>query len=323
MPFLSDKHIMNKTPILIALGGNALILPEDKGYIEEQFIHTSACMKPIAELISRGMTVIITHGNGPIVGNILLRNECAKNFIPPMPLYICVADSQGGIGSMMAESLNNELKRIGINETAATVITHILVDNNDPAFQNPTKPIGPYYSDSDAELYIKKGWSMKKIPERGWRRLVPSPKPKKILELDAIKILIEKNIIPIASGGGGIPVVEENGIMRGVDAVIDKDLSASLLARELSLKRFIILTDVDGVYLNWGSADRKKVNALTIKDAEKYLAEGHFPPGSMGPKIEAAIEFLKSGGQEVIITKPEDLIAAMEGKRGTKIVKSA
>ncbi|MBI5211915.1 MAG: carbamate kinase [Nitrospirae bacterium] len=308
-----------ESPILIALGGNALILPGEKGYIEEQFIHTAACMTPIAELISHGLKVIITHGNGPIVGNILLRNECAKNYIPPMPLYICVADSQGGIGAMMAEGLYNELKRLGINKTVSTVITHILVDNNDPAFQNPTKPIGPYYSDSDAEFYMEQGWSMKKIPERGWRRLVPSPKPKKILELDAVKILIEKNIIPIASGGGGIPVVEGNGAMRGVDAVIDKDLSASLLARELSLKRFIILTDVDGVYLNWESADRKKLEGLTVKDAEKYLAEGHFPDGSMGPKIEAAIEFLKSGGHEVIISRPEDLIAAMDGKAGTRI----
>ncbi len=237
VPYVSEDHIMDDTPILIALGGNALILPGEKGSIEEQFIHTSACMKPVAELISRGMKVIITHGNGPIVGNILLRNECAKNFIPPMPLYICVADSQGGIGAMTAEGLYNELKRLGINKTVSTVITHVLVDKDDPAFQNPTKPIGPYYSDSDAGLYIKQGWSMKKIPERGWRRLVPSPKPKKILELDAVKILIEKNIIPIASGGGGIPIVEENSAMRGVDAVIDKDLSASLLARELSLKK--------------------------------------------------------------------------------------
>ncbi|HAK88054.1 MAG: carbamate kinase [Nitrospirae bacterium GWC2_46_6] len=311
---------MDNTPILIALGGNALILSGEKGYIEEQFIHTAACMKPIAKLISQGLKVILTHGNGPIVGNILLRNECAKNYIPPMPLYICVADSQGGIGAMTAESLNNELKKIGTNKTVSTVITHILVDKDDPAFQNPTKPIGPYYSAGDAGLYIKQGWNMKKIPERGWRRLVPSPKPKKIVELEAIKTLIERDIIPIASGGGGIPVIEEDGVIKGIDAVIDKDLSASLLARELSLKKFIILTDVDGVYLNWESDDRKKLEILTVKDAEKYLAGGHFPAGSMGPKIEAAIEFLKSGGQEVIISKPEDLIAAIAGKRGTKIV---
>jgi carbamate kinase len=310
---------MNKMPILIALGGNALILQGEKGYIQEQFAHTAACMKPIAKLISQGIKVVITHGNGPIVGNILLRNECAKDYIPPMPLYICVADSQGGIGAMMAEELNNELKKTGANKTVSTIITHVLVDKNDPAFHNPTKPIGPYYADHDAGIYMKRGWQMRKIHGRGWRWLAPSPSPKKIMEIDAIRMLFEKDMVVIASGGGGIPVIEENDIIKGIDAVIDKDLSASLLARELSLKKFVILTDVDGVYLNWERENRQRLESLSISDAMRYMSQGHFPSGSMGPKIEAAIEFLECGGEEVIISRPEDLAAAIGGKAGTRI----
>ncbi len=314
--------MVSESPVLIALGGNALILQGERGYIEEQFKHTDACMKPIAGLISQGLHPVITHGNGPIVGNILLRNECARDYIPPMPLYICVADSQGGIGAMMAESLNNELKKAGIHKTVSVIITHVLVDKNDAAFIEPTKPIGPYYSENDAQMYMKKGWHMLEIKGRGWRRVVPSPKPERIVEIDAIKTALEKGIIPIASGGGGIPVIEENGMLKGVDAVIDKDLSASLLACNLSLKKFVILTDVDGVYLNWGTEARQKINKLGIKEARRYLLEGHFLPGSMGPKIEAAIGFLESGGEEVIISRPEDLLDAIEGRAGTGIMRS-
>ncbi|HET6513777.1 MAG TPA: carbamate kinase [Thermodesulfovibrionales bacterium] len=305
--------------VLIALGGNALILPGEKGYIEQQFSHTNACMRPIAALISRGVRMVITHGNGPIVGNILLRNECAKGYIPPMPLYICVADSQGGIGAMMAESLQSELKRLGMNRAVAAIITHVLVDGNDPAFREPTKPIGPHYSDDEARKHVEQGWVMRKIPGRGWRRLVPSPRPGRIIELEAIKISFENGIVPIASGGGGVPVVEEDGRIKGTDAVIDKDLSASLLARELCLDKFIVLTDVDGVYLNWEGEHKQRLENLSMKDAKRHLLEGQFPRGSMGPKIEAAIQFLESGGKEVIIARPEEMVEAMEGKAGTRI----
>jgi carbamate kinase len=305
---------------LIALGGNALILPGEKGYIGEQFRHTTSCMKSIANLIAKGWKIVLTHGNGPIVGNILLRNECAREYIPPMPLYICVADSQGGIGSMMVESLNNELKKLSLDKTVSVIITHVLVDSDDPAFREPAKPIGPYYSDDRADQYIKQGWQMRNIPGRGWRRLVPSPRPKKIIELEAIKVVFERGFVPIASGGGGIPVIEESKGLKGVDAVIDKDLSASLLARELGLEMLIILTDVDGVYLDWEGIHRKKLERLSMKEAKAYLSEGQFPPGSMGPKIEAAVEFIASGGKEVIIAKPEDLASAIEGKAGTRII---
>jgi carbamate kinase len=305
---------------LIALGGNALILPDEKGHIEEQFRHTHSCMNPIASLISQGWKIAITHGNGPIVGNILLRNECAREYIPPMPLYICVADSQGGIGSMMAESLNNELKKLLSDKNVAVVITHVLVERDDPAFGEPAKPVGPYYPGDRADQYMKQGWKMRNIPGRGWRRLVPSPRPKKIIEIESIKALFERGFVPIASGGGGIPVIEENRELKGVDAVIDKDLSASLLARELGLERFIILTDVDGVYLNWESTQRQRLEHLSPKEAKAYLLEGQFPPGSMGPKIEAALEFIGSGGKEVIIAKGEYLAAALEGMAGTRII---
>jgi len=305
---------------LIALGGNALILSDEKGYIEEQFRHTNSCMSPIASLISRGWKIAITHGNGPIVGNILLRNECAREYIPPMPLYICVADSQGGIGSMMAESLSNELKKLLLNKTVPVVITHVLVEKGDPAFLEPAKPVGPYYPDDSADRYMKQGWKMRNIPGKGWRRLVPSPKPKKIIEIEAIKALFERGFIPIGAGGGGIPVTEENRGLKGVDAVIDKDLSASLLARELGLERLIILTDVDGVYLHWESDQRQRFGVLSLKEAKAYLLEGQFPPGSMGPKIEAALEFIGSGGKEVIIAEAEDLLPAVEGRAGTRII---
>ncbi len=311
---------MSSDGVLIALGGNALILPGEKGFIEEQLNHAGACMRPIAVLISEGRRVVITHGNGPIVGNILLRNECARDYIPPMPLSICVADSQGGIGAMMVQSLRNELKKIGIEKTVSAIITHVVVDIHDPAFENPTKPIGPYYQDEQVVRQRQmSGWTMQRIPGRGWRRLVASPMPQRIVEIEAIRIAFESNIIPIATGGGGIPIIEEEGVLKGIDAVIDKDFTAALLCRELGLKTFIILTDVDGVYLDWDSRSRRRVDCLTLSDAKRYLNEGQFPAGSMGPKIEAAIGFRESGGDEVLITGPEDLGEALKGNAGTRI----
>ncbi|HXX57019.1 MAG TPA: carbamate kinase [Thermodesulfovibrionales bacterium] len=312
---------MSSEGVLIALGGNALILPGERGYIEEQFTHTAACMKPVAALVSEGKRIVITHGNGPIVGNILLRNECARDYIPPMPLSVCVADSQGGIGAMMVQSLRNELKGIGIEKTVSAIITHVAVDMHDPAFTNPTKPIGPYYPDEQVVRERQtSGWTMKRIPGRGWRRLVASPMPRRIVETEAIRAALEIDILPIACGGGGIPVIEEEGILKGVDAVIDKDFTAGLLCREIGMKTFVIVTDVDGVYLNWDSSSRRRIHSFTMNDAKRYLGEGQFPAGSMGPKIEAAIAFLESGGDEVLITRPEDLLEALRGNAGTRII---
>ncbi len=310
-----------KRTVIISIGGNTLIRGSEKGAIEEQFEHTNAAIAHIIKIIENGYKVIITHGNGPIVGNILIRNEAAKNIIPPMPLYICNADSEGGIGFMIQQTLYNQLKKKGIKRDVVTVVTQVVVDKNDPAFSNPTKPIGPFYTKEDADILKKeKGWAMMEDSRRGCRRVVPSPIPLKVIEADAIKKLADAGAIVIAAGGGGVPVVElPNGDLTGVDAVIDKDLATSLLAKNIGAELFINLTQIDKVYINFGKAAQTGLNKLSVSHARKYLAQGEFASGSMGPKIEAAIEFLEAGGKEVIITTPELIEKAMEGEAGTRI----
>ena len=310
-----------KRTVIISIGGNTLIRGSEKGAIEEQFEHTNAAIAHIIKIIENGYKVIITHGNGPIVGNILIRNEAAKNIIPPMPLYICNADSEGGIGFMIQQTLYNQLKKKGIKRDVVTVVTQVVVDKNDPAFSNPTKPIGPFYTKEDADILKKeKGWAMMEDSRRGCRRVVPSPIPLKVIEADAIKKLADAGAIVIAAGGGGVPVVElQNGDLTGVDAVIDKDLATSLLAKNICAELFINLTQTDKVYINFGKAAQTGLNKLSVSHARKYLAQGEFASGSMGPKIEAAIEFLEAGGKEVIITTPELIEKAMEGEAGTRI----
>jgi carbamate kinase len=308
---------------VISLGGNALIRRGEKGTIEEQFAHTAACMRQISRMIKSGRMVVITHGNGPIVGNIVIRNEAARNTVPPMPLYICDADSEGGIGFMIQQTLYNQLRRIDAVRDVVTIITQVAVDGNDPAFRDPTKPIGPFYSKQEAALLEEtKGWRLKEDSGRGYRRVVPSPRPLKIIEASVIKHLALNGIIVIAAGGGGVPVAETGGDLRGVDAVIDKDLSTSLLAREIGARSFINLTQVDRVYLNYGEKDQEALGEVSLDEIREYFRQGHFPQGSMGPKIEAAIEFLDSGGEEVIITSPELIENAMEGRAGTRIYRS-
>ena len=306
---------------IVTLGGNAIIRRGEKGTVEEQFAHADACMAEVAKMLAAGRRVIITHGNGPIVGNIVIRNECARNTIPPMPLFMNDADSEGGIGFMIQQTLYNSLRKIGGGKRdVATIITQVVVDENDPAFLNPTKPIGPYYREEEAEALGKeKGWTMVK-GTGGWRRVVPSPRPVRIIEKDVIKKLALEGVVVIAAGGGGVPVVETaEGALRGIDAVVDKDLSTSALARETGAESIIILTEVDRVYLNYGSAGEKGLDRVSFADMKRYFAEGHFPPGSMGPKIEAAIEFLETGGREVVITRPELMAAALAGRAGTRI----
>lgn len=310
-----------KKIVIISIGGNTLIRSSEKGTIEEQFEHAKAAISHVIKIIEKGYKVVITHGNGPIVGNILIRNEAAKKIIPPMPLYICNADSEGGIGFMIQQTLYNQLKKKGIKKDVVTVITQLVVDKNDPAFLNPTKPIGPFYTKEEADiLKNEKGWFMIEDSNRGYRRVVPSPRPLKVIEADAIKKLADAGAIVIAAGGGGVPVVElQNGDLSGVDAVIDKDLATSLLAKNIGAEFFINLTQIDKVYINFGKADQTGLNNLTVSDAKKYLSQGEFAPGSMGPKIEAAIEFLEAGGKEVIITTPELIEKAMEKMAGTRI----
>lgn len=306
---------------VVSLGGNALIRRGERGTIEEQFAHTRACTSQLSRMVRDGFKIVITHGNGPIVGNIVIRNEAAKNTVPPMPLYICDADSEGGIGYMIQQTLYNSLRGIEEVRDVVTVITQVVVDGKDPAFETPSKPIGPFYTEEEAaELNRARGWILREDSGRGYRRVVPSPRPKRIIETEVIRQLALSCVITIAAGGGGVPVVESaSGDLQGVDAVIDKDLATSLLARELGAECFINLTQVDSVYLNYGSNGRRALRDVGLDEISAYYEQGHFPPGSMGPKIEAAIEFLRAGGKEVIITSPELVADAMQGRAGTRL----
>jgi len=307
--------------ILITLGGNAILPARGTGTFDEQSAITRLTMQPIAQLIRDGVQVVLSHGNGPIVGNILIRNEAARDQIPPMPLDVCGADSQGGIGYMMQQALQNELQRVSVDRTAVTVVTQVVVDERDPAFRRPTKPIGPFYSQDRARLLAKeKGWTVVEDAGRGWRRVVPSPRPLEVVEIAAIRKLVAEGVIAIAAGGGGIPVARQwDGSLHGVEAVIDKDLASSLLARLLGCEMLCIVTGVDRVALNYGKPDQRDLDCATAEELSRYAAAGHFPSGSMGPKIQAAIEFVRGGGREVVITSPAKVLEALQGKGGTRI----
>jgi len=307
--------------ILITLGGNAILPARGTGTFDEQSAITRLTMQPIAQLIRDGVQVVLSHGNGPIVGNILIRNEAARDQIPPMPLDVCGADSQGGIGYMMQQALQNELQRVSVDRTAVTVVTQVVVDERDPAFRRPTKPIGPFYSQDRARLLAKeKGWTVVEDAGRGWRRVVPSPRPLEVVEIAAIRKLVADGAIAIAAGGGGIPVARQwDGSLHGVEAVIDKDLASSLLARLLGCETLCIITGVDRVALHYGKPDQRELDCATAEELSRYAAEGHFPSGSMGPKVQAAIEFVRGGGREVVITSPAKILEALQGKSGTRI----
>jgi carbamate kinase len=307
--------------VLITLGGNAILPARGTGTFEEQCAITRLTMQPIAELIREGIEVVLSHGNGPIVGNILIRNEAAREQIPPMPLDVCGADSQGGIGYMMQQSLQNELRRYGIERTVVTAVTQIVVDERDPAFRRPTKPIGPFYPEERARLLAKeKGWTIVEDAGRGYRRVVPSPRPLEVIEIEAIRGLVDDGIIVIAAGGGGIPVSRQwDGALHGVEAVIDKDLASSLLARLLGCDTLVIVTGVDRVAVHFGKPEQRDLDLVTVEELEKFQKEGHFPAGNMGPKVQAAVEFIRGGGHEVIITSPEKARDALEGTTGTRV----
>jgi carbamate kinase len=311
--------------VLITLGGNAILPVRGTGTFEEQCAVTRATMQPIARMIRDGSEVVLSHGNGPIVGNILIRNEAARDQIPPMPLDVCGADSQGGIGYMMQQSLQNELRRVGLGDRpVVTIVTQVVVDERDPAFRRPTKPIGPFYPEDRARLLAKeKGWTIVEDAGRGYRRVVPSPKPLEVVEIAAIRQIVEDGGVAIAAGGGGIPVSRQwDGSLHGVEAVIDKDLASSLLARLLGCQTLVIVTGVDRVALRYGKPDQRELERATPDELQGWMEEGHFPPGSMGPKIQAAIEFVRGGGREVVITSPERLTEALEGKTGTLVARA-
>jgi carbamate kinase len=307
--------------LLITLGGNAILPARGTGTFEEQCAITRLTMQPIAEMIRDGVQVILSHGNGPIVGNILIRNEAARDQIPPMPLDVCGADSQGGIGYMMQQSLQNELHRLGIDRPVTTLVTQIVVDERDPAFRRPTKPIGPFYDRERAHLLAKeKGWTVVEDAGRGYRRVVASPRPLEVVEIEAIRGLVEDGLTVIAAGGGGIPVSRQwDGTLHGVEAVIDKDLASSLLARLLGCETLVIITGVERVAVNFKKPDQRDLDDVTVDELERYQTEGHFPAGNMGPKVQAAIEFLRGGGRDVMITAPEKTREALRGTTGTRV----
>ena len=314
---------MDNEKIVIALGGNAIVPEGHKGAIAEEFEITRRSMLGVARLIQRGYRVILTHGNGPIVGNILLRNELAREVVPPMPLGICDADSAGEIGYMIQQCLHNMLQKLGLRREIVTVITQVLVSRSDPSFLNPTKPIGPFYTAQEAEIRLREEqWDMVEDAGRGYRRVVPSPKPIDIVEARTISVLVEKNIIPVAVGGGGNPVFElPGGWLEGVEAVIDKDRASAVLASRIEADRLIILTGVPLVYLSYGTPEQEPLPRLTASEARLLFQKGEFPPGSMGPKIEAGVQFLESGGKEVIITSVDLVDRALQSEVGTHIVR--
>lgn len=308
--------------IVIALGGNAILRHREVGTAEEQFLNVMETCEHLVRLVSRGSKIAITHGNGPQVGDILLKNDLAKGVLPPMPLDVCDAESQGMIGYMLQQSMDTVMKRSGIRIPVVTLLTQVVVDASDRAFRQPEKPIGPFYTAMEAtQLRAEKGWQIINDSGRGYRRVVPSPEPSEIIERDAIRVMYESGTIVIACGGGGIPVVwKKDGTICGVEAVIDKDHSATLLATAVDADILLILTDVDHAYLNFQTPNQVPLTRITAAEAQKHLKDGHFAPGSMGPKISSAIRFLQEGGKKAIITTPALSLAALDGGAGTTII---
>ncbi|MFO7660208.1 MAG: carbamate kinase [Candidatus Cloacimonadaceae bacterium] len=315
---------MKKTAVL-ALGGNAIIQAGQKGTISEQFKNTRESLGGVVELISRGYHLAITHGNGPQVGNLLRQQEAGeKEGIAPLPLGVLNAATEGTMGYMIEQSLQNRLLLTGIKKEVVTITAQVVVDRNDPSMLNPTKFVGStYYTQEQADkLKQDMGWTLKEDSGKGYRRVVPSPKPIDIIPAKTVKKLVDEGQIVITVGGGGIPIyIEDNGTYEGVDAVIDKDFASALLAKMIDADLLVILTGVDKVAINYNKPDMQELDVLTIANAKKYYDEGQFPSGSMGPKMLAAIDFIEKGGQEVLITSIEKIVDAFEGKTGTRIVR--
>ena len=316
---------MSKTAV-IAIGGNSLIRDRQHQTVRDQYIAAQETCHHIAAMIDQGWDIAIGHGNGPQVGFILRRSELAAHELHEVPLDVCGADSQGAIGYALQQNLQNDLRRKGMDRAVVTVITQVEVAADDPAFTHPTKPIGSFMSaEQAAQRRDNDGWDVVEDANRGWRRVVSSPDPKRIVELDAVRTLLATGAVVITTGGGGIPVVaDENGDLHGVAAVIDKDLAASLLATNLGAELLLISTAVDQVALNFGKPDQRFVDHLTLAEAKRYLAEGtHFAPGSMAPKMAAVVRYLECGGKAAIITSPEKMEAALAGRAGTRITRDA
>ena len=308
--------------VIIALGGNALSPKEEAGTIYQQFAHTRESLAAIMHFVELGYNICLTHGNGPQVGDELYRMELTHNTIPPLPLGVCVAETQGSIGYMVQQSLQNELKEKEIDREVVTLITQTIVDKDDPSISNPTKYIGRRYNKETAEKLAKQfNWKIKEQEPGSWRQVVPSPMPQFIEHGRSIQTLVDNSTIVIASGGGGIPTFWNNNKLEGINAVIDKDLSAALLGRVIKSNELWIITDLDQAYLNFGEHDQEPILNITSEIAKKYFDEGHFKAGSMGPKIQAALYFLKHHGEKAVITSISGIDGAIAGKNGTTIIK--
>jgi carbamate kinase len=308
--------------IVIAFGGNASYPPTIKGLASEQFALMAQACRHLVRIIQSGYQLVLTHGNGPVVGNILFRMAKTATELPPMPMDVCVAHSQGGMGYMLQQTLANVLREEGVGMAVCGVITQVEVSADDPGFSNPTKPVGRFFCREDADRLAREhGWHFVEDAGRGYRRVVPSPEPVRIVEIPAVDALLRANVIPIACGGGGIPVARDaNGDLHGVSAVIDKDLTSAMLASELGAQTLLMLTGVDRVALDFGKPIQRTLDRLPASEARRHLAAGQFPPGSMGPKIAAALRYLDHGGGETIITSLDRAYDALAGSAGTRIV---
>lgn len=313
-------------PIVVALGGNALSPAGEQGDIARQFHQTRQTARGLADLLMSGSPVVITHGNGPQVGNAVRRVELSSHEVYPLDLGICVADLQGGMGYMISQVFTNELRHRGSRKVVSTLVTTVLVDSDDPALARPTKPIGLFYDKARAEACIQKyGWQMIEVPGKGFRRVVFSPQPRAIVEIDLVRALVAAGELFVALGGGGVPVYhDDNGDLQGLEGVVDKDLASGLLARQIGAETLLILTDVDRVCTDFGKPSQRALDRLTTAEASRHLADGQFPPGSMGPKIQAAVEFLnasESDSTRVIICSIDNVTQALAGSAGTIITR--
>ncbi len=308
--------------ILVAIGGNATHPDDIEGTSREQKEIAAKTAKALLPLALQDNELVITHGNGPVVGKILMRQALTRNRIAPMPLDICVAHSQGGIAYLLVQAIENALREADSSRHVACLLTQVEVDPNDPAFDNPTKPIGAFYSKEESEIVGREmGWTMAEDAGRGWRHVVPSPKPKHVCDISLVQVLARRGTVVIAGGGGGIPVIRgPKGVRHGVEAVIDKDLTSAHMANILGFRWLMILTAVPRVMVNFGNPDQRALDLVTMRELRALRAEGHFPPGSMGPKIDAALRFLEGGGERVIVAHLEEVEAALKGETGTHVV---
>ena len=313
---------MSRTPItVLALGGNAILQRNQKGTFEEQYENVRSTTAQIATLVNDGFRIVIVHGNGPQIGATVIRHEMGHTKVPPLPLHACGAETQGFLGYIIQQSLRDELARLESKRAVATIITQVIVDKSDPAFKHPSKPIGPFYTKEQRDTLVRDRSDLviEEDSGRGYRRLVPSPDPKAVVEDEPIRVLVEDESVVIACGGGGIPVIRQATGFQGVEAVIDKDLAAERLATSIHAESLVILTDVDGVYLDYGKPSQRLLSEISPGELENYAQDGYFAKGSMGPKVEAAIRFLRNGGKRAVIANLGDLGGAIKGSAGTQV----